>query len=104
MRSPAQFDPRLSEYAPDSSMNHSVSQPSPVTAAKPPPLSFLKLAGPGLVVAATGIGSGDVVSATVGGARYGVVLLWAIARRRVLQVRAERGNRAVATGDRPDGG
>jgi Mn2+/Fe2+ NRAMP family transporter len=42
-------------------------------------MSFWKLAGPGLVVAATGIGSGDVVSATVGGARYGVVLLWAIA-------------------------
>lgn len=46
---------------------------------KPQSFSFLKLAGPGLVVAATGIGSGDVVSATVGGARYGVVLLWAIA-------------------------
>jgi len=45
----------------------------------PERLSFLKLAGPGLVVAATGIGSGDVVAATVGGARYGVVLLWAIA-------------------------
>jgi Mn2+/Fe2+ NRAMP family transporter len=44
-----------------------------------PKVSFLKLAGPGLVVAATGIGSGDVVSATVGGARYGVLLLWAIA-------------------------
>ncbi len=44
-----------------------------------PSISFWKLAGPGLVVAATGIGSGDVVSATVGGARYGVVLLWAIA-------------------------
>lgn len=44
-----------------------------------PKISFWKLAGPGLVVAATGIGSGDVVSATVGGARYGVVLLWAIA-------------------------
>ena len=43
-----------------------------------PKVSFLRLAGPGLVVAATGIGSGDVVSATVGGARYGVVLLWAI--------------------------
>src|SRR5215207_4127957 len=41
--------------------------------------NFLKLAGPGLIVAATGIGSGDVVAATVGGARYGVVLLWAIA-------------------------
>jgi Mn2+/Fe2+ NRAMP family transporter len=46
---------------------------------QPPTLSFLKLAGPGLVVAAAGIGSGDVVSATVGGARYGVMLLWAIA-------------------------
>lgn len=43
------------------------------------PASFLTLAGPGLIVAATGIGSGDVVAATVGGARYGVVLLWAIA-------------------------
>ena len=41
----------------------------------PPLMSVLKLAGPGLVVAATGIGSGDVVSATVGGAKYGVVLL-----------------------------
>src|SRR5687767_15466801 len=44
-----------------------------------PKVSVWKLAGPGLVVAATGIGSGDVVSATVGGARYGVILLWAIA-------------------------
>jgi Mn2+/Fe2+ NRAMP family transporter len=52
----------------------------PISAARAPAaLSFLKLAGPGLVVAATGIGSGDVVAATVGGARYGVVLLWAIA-------------------------
>jgi Mn2+/Fe2+ NRAMP family transporter len=50
-----------------------------VSDAKPSQFSFLKLAGPGLVVAATGIGSGDVVSATVGGARYGMVLLWAIA-------------------------
>ena len=49
------------------------------TPATPPPFSVLKLAGPGLIVAAAGIGSGDVVSATVGGARYGVMLLWAIA-------------------------
>jgi Mn2+/Fe2+ NRAMP family transporter len=54
-----------------------VPQPPPTSTI--PSSSFLKLAGPGLVVAATGIGSGDVVSATVGGARYGVVLLWAIA-------------------------
>jgi Mn2+/Fe2+ NRAMP family transporter len=42
-------------------------------------VSVWKLAGPGLIVAATGIGSGDVVSATVGGARFGLILLWAIA-------------------------
>jgi Mn2+/Fe2+ NRAMP family transporter len=53
--------------------------PAPSLAKTPDKLSFLKLAGPGLVVAATGIGSGDVVAATVGGARYGVILLWAIA-------------------------
>jgi Mn2+/Fe2+ NRAMP family transporter len=49
------------------------------TVERPSSLNFIKLAGPGLIVAATGIGSGDVVSATVGGARYGVVLLWCIA-------------------------
>lgn len=37
-----------------------------------------KLIGPGLILAATGIGAGDVVSATVGGARYGEILLWGI--------------------------
>ena len=36
------------------------------------------LIGPGLMVAATGVGSGDLAAATVGGARYGLVLLWAI--------------------------
>jgi Mn2+/Fe2+ NRAMP family transporter len=39
---------------------------------------FGKLIGPGLIVAATGIGAGDVVSAIVGGARYGEILLWGI--------------------------
>jgi Mn2+/Fe2+ NRAMP family transporter len=55
--------------------------PSVTSGASDEPVSqsFLKLAGPGLVVAASGIGSGDVVSATVSGANYGVVLLWAIA-------------------------
>jgi Mn2+/Fe2+ NRAMP family transporter len=38
-----------------------------------------RLLGPGLFVAAAGIGAGDVVSATVGGARYGELLLWGIA-------------------------
>jgi Mn2+/Fe2+ NRAMP family transporter len=56
-----------------------VTELSSATADRAPSVSLLRLAGPGLIVAATGIGSGDVVSATVGGARYGVALLWAIA-------------------------
>jgi Mn2+/Fe2+ NRAMP family transporter len=38
---------------------------------------FLRSLGPGIVVAATGVGAGDLVSASVAGAKYGVVILWA---------------------------
>ncbi len=33
--------------------------------------------GPGLVIAATGLGAGDMIVASVAGARYGTTLLWA---------------------------
>lgn len=36
-----------------------------------------KIVGPGLVVAATGIGAGDLVATLVAGSRYGYALLWA---------------------------
>ncbi|MCC7010028.1 MAG: Nramp family divalent metal transporter [Acidobacteria bacterium] len=41
----------------------------------------LKLAdlGPGLLLAATGVGVGDMVSSTIAGAEYGLALLWALA-------------------------
>jgi Mn2+/Fe2+ NRAMP family transporter len=39
----------------------------------------LKALGPGLVVAAAGIGAGDVVTATVTGAQFGTRLAWALA-------------------------
>jgi Mn2+/Fe2+ NRAMP family transporter len=48
------------------------------TAHAPVPVGLGTLIGPGLIVAATGIGSGDIVSTTVGGATYGTVLLWAV--------------------------
>jgi Mn2+/Fe2+ NRAMP family transporter len=35
--------------------------------------------GPGFVLAATGIGVGDMVSATIAGAEYGLTLIWALA-------------------------
>ena len=36
------------------------------------------LIGPGLMVAATGVGAGDLTAATVGGANFGFALIWAI--------------------------
>lgn len=38
--------------------------------------SLLKDLGPGLVVAATGVGAGDLVAASVGGAHFSYVILW----------------------------
>jgi len=35
--------------------------------------------GPGLIMAASGIGASDIITATVGGAKYGATLLWALA-------------------------
>jgi Mn2+/Fe2+ NRAMP family transporter len=44
-------------------------------------MKFRKLityVGPGIVVAATGIGAGDMVAAAAGGAKYGYGLIWAV--------------------------
>ncbi len=42
------------------------------------PKSFLQTISVGILVAATGVGAGDIVMAALAGARYGVILLWAI--------------------------
>lgn len=47
--------------------------------AKPVQFNIAALIGPGLFVAAAGIGAGDIVSATIGGANYGLALLWVVA-------------------------
>ena len=44
-----------------------------------PKIGLATLIGPGLMVAATGVGAGDLAAATVGGANFGLVLIWAIA-------------------------
>jgi Mn2+/Fe2+ NRAMP family transporter len=41
--------------------------------------------GPGLLLAATGIGVGDMVSSTIAGAEYGLTLLWALAAGVILK-------------------
>ena len=40
--------------------------------------SRLRQVGPGVMAAATGVGSGDLVATMVAGARYGYALLWAV--------------------------
>lgn len=37
----------------------------------------IKTIGPGIVIAATGVGAGDLIAASVSGARYGTAILWA---------------------------
>jgi len=40
--------------------------------------SFFQTISVGILVAATGVGAGDIVMAALAGARYGVILLWAV--------------------------
>jgi len=40
--------------------------------------NLLKKTGPGIIVAATGLGAGDIVAAAAAGAQYGTILLWAV--------------------------
>jgi Mn2+/Fe2+ NRAMP family transporter len=44
--------------------------------AAPPPRPRISLIGPGIVVAATGVGAGDLVATLVAGSRFGYALLW----------------------------
>lgn len=39
----------------------------------------LRIVGPGLIIAATGVGAGDMVTSLVAGTRFGTTLIWAIA-------------------------
>lgn len=48
----------------------------------PPPTSarhYLRMVGPGLAIAATGVGAGDLVAAAVSGSRFGFAIVWAAA-------------------------
>jgi Mn2+/Fe2+ NRAMP family transporter len=47
--------------------------------------------GPGIVIAATGLGAGDLIAASVGGARYGIAILWAAVLGAVLKFTLNEG-------------
>src|SRR6185503_19176071 len=40
--------------------------------------SVASIIGPAVIVAAAGIGASDIIAASVAGARFGVILIWAI--------------------------
>jgi Mn2+/Fe2+ NRAMP family transporter len=45
-----------------------------------------RIIGPGLVVAATGVGAADMVATLVAGSRYGYGLLWAVILGVILKI------------------
>jgi Mn2+/Fe2+ NRAMP family transporter len=55
------------------------------------PGSWIRLVGPGLAVAATGVGAGDLLAAMLAGAEFGLVLLWVIAVGAVLKLALNEG-------------
>ena len=52
---------------------------------------MMAVMGPGIAVAATGVGAGDMISATNAGAGYGTVLIWAVVYGAVLKFALNEG-------------
>ena len=52
----------------------------------PTPRNRWSLIGPGIVVAATGVGAGDLVATLIAGSRFGYALLWAAVVGTVLKI------------------
>lgn len=55
------------------------------------PPTASRLIGPGIVVAATGVGAGDLVATLIAGARYGEALLWAAVAGTILKIALAEG-------------
>ena len=49
--------------------------PTPLTSTAQPGFRWF---GPGIIMATSGIGASDIITATVGGATHGLTLLWAL--------------------------
>lgn len=62
-----------------------------MTDTSPAPRTGVSLIGPGIVVAATGVGAGDLVATLIAGAEYGYALLWAAVLGAVVKVALAEG-------------
>ncbi|MET9501070.1 Nramp family divalent metal transporter [Streptomyces sp. NPDC006622] len=61
----------------DTTGNPTDTEPSSDGATTPPRASSWRHIGPGIVVAATGVGAGDLVATLIAGSNFGYTLLWA---------------------------
>ncbi len=61
------------------------------TSVESSPVAWWKSLGPGFIVAATGVGAGDLIAAAVVGQRYGLVVLWAVALGALLKCALNEG-------------
>lgn len=59
-------------------MAESVDESRPASAVPKTRRASWRLIGPGIVVAATGVGSGDLVATLIAGSRFGYALFWAV--------------------------
>jgi Mn2+/Fe2+ NRAMP family transporter len=62
-----------------------ISEMKPNTGAPGTLRGYLRVVGPGIVVAATGVGAGDLVAAAKAGANFGLAVLWCAAAGAVLK-------------------
>lgn len=60
-------------------------------ASEAPPRRRWSLIGPGIVVAATGVGAGDLVATLIAGSRFGYALLWAAVLGTLLKIALAEG-------------
>lgn len=63
---------------PPGERHYMITEPSPRTEAPTSLGGRLAVVGPGLIIAAAGVGAGDMVSSLTAGAQYGTALLWAV--------------------------
>ena len=66
-----------------------------------PPKNKWSLIGPGIVVAATGVGAGDLVATLIAGSKFGYALLWAAVLGTILKIAlAEATGRYTLAGEK----
>lgn len=82
-------------------MSHSTRGDAPPPAPAPRRRSFLARFGPGILVAATGVGAGDLATAAFTGGRLGTAVLWAVVLGALLKFVVTEGiaRWQVATGE-----